>query len=118
MAVNNSGRKMRIGVVCLLVAATALSACARNRKDAVSFNGFFFQSRAEKVSKEERDHFTVTVKKVSQDFDGAKEAGRHAGVSYCIAQYGTSKIDWVFGPDDEGIIPSDDEINFEGYCRP
>ncbi|MEP2532830.1 hypothetical protein [Shimia sp.] len=109
---------VRASVVCLLGVTLALSACNRRKKDDVSFNGVHFKSHAEKVSKEERDRFTVEVQKVSQNFDGAREAGRYAGTKYCIKEYGTSTIEWAIGPDTETIIPVDDMITLEGYCRP
>ena len=109
---------VRGSIVCLLAATLVLTACNRRKKDDVSFEGFYFKSRAEKVSKEERDHFVAEVLNANQSLDGAREAGRHAGVSYCIKEYGTSTIDWVIGPDAESIIPVDDRIKLEGYCRP
>ncbi|WP_435137997.1 hypothetical protein [Pseudopelagicola sp. nBUS_19] len=106
------------GIVCLLSVGLVLSACDRRRKDVVSFDGLYFNSRAVRVSKEEREHFTVEVRKANQSLAGAREAGRHSGISYCIKQYGTSTIDWVVGPDEETLIPVDDQIRLEGYCRP
>ena len=111
-------RTARGGVVLLLGAALALSACGKRKEDKVSFNGKYFASKATKVSKEERDHFIVEVRRAFQDLEAAKEAGRYEAIRYCIKEYGTSKMDWVIGPDSENIVPSDDMITLEGYCRP
>ena len=102
----------------LICAALGLAGCAKTKKDDITFGGFTFASRAEKVSKEERDHFIVEVRRATQDLNAAREAGRYQATKYCIEQYGTSKIDWVTGPETENIVPVDGMIRMEGYCRP
>ncbi len=64
------------------------------------------------------DGFYVSVKKATQSLAGAREAGAYAGTKYCIKEYGTSTIEWVVGPETENIVPVDDKIRLEGYCRP
>ena len=108
----------RAGIVCLLAATLVLSACGNRKEDQVAFNGIYFSSKADRVSKEERDHFRVQVKKATQDLGAAREAGRYAATRYCIEQYGTSSIEWVIGPDSESIVPVDGVIQLEGYCQP
>ena len=50
--------------------------------------------------------------------EGARQGGGDEAGKYCIKEYGTSKMDWVIGPETETIIPVDDKIRLEGYCRP
>ncbi len=104
-------------LILLTCAALALTACNK-RKDAVLFEGLYFPAKTQRVSKEARDHFTVSVKDANQNLNAAREAGRYEGIKYCINEYGTSKIDWAVGPETETIIPVDSEIQFQGVCNP
>lgn len=121
----NSQRLSPASIAVLLVAATALSACGegfrdsfRNKRTSVAFDGFVFKAKAKEVSKDARDHFTVSVSRVNQSLNGARQAGAHEAVKYCISEYGTSNVEWVVGPENEGLIPVDDKIQLEGFCRP
>ncbi|MGR3712103.1 MAG: hypothetical protein ACU0A6_03160 [Shimia sp.] len=105
-------------LILLMCASVALTACSRRKDDQFAFNDIVFKSTADKVSKEERDHFEVHVKGANQDLAAARDAGRYAGTRYCIQEYGTSRMDWVIGPDAENTIPVDGVLRLEGYCRP
>ncbi|MCP4820539.1 MAG: hypothetical protein GY883_15205 [Shimia sp.] len=105
-------------LILMTCAALALTACNRKKDDQFAFNGIYFNSKADKVSKEERDHFVSVVKGANQDLEAAREAGRYAATRYCIAEYGTSRMEWVIGPENENVVPVDDTLTFEGYCRP
>jgi len=118
-------RKTPAIIVGLLIAATALSGCSGNwrasfksNRERVTFEGYEYKAKAKQVSKEERDHFEVVVSRANQSLIGARQAGGYEAVKYCIKEYGTSKMDWVIGPETETIIPVDDKIRLEGYCRP
>lgn len=118
-------RKTPAIITGLLIATTALSACGDNwrasfksKRERVLFEGYQYKAKANKVSKEERDHFEVVVSRANQNLTGARQAGGFEAVKYCIKEYGTSKMDWVIGPETETIIPVDDKIRLEGYCRP
>ena len=103
--------------VCLVV---AVSGCERmGKKDELSFNGINFRSKAKMVDKKDRSHFTVNVDKATQSIEGAREAGRHAAVTYCIENYGSSSIDWVHGPDvePENLRMIEDDLYLEGVCN-
>lgn len=103
----------------LICAGLALAACTnRNKDDQFAFNGIHFQSKSDKVSKDVRERFYVNVKRANQDLAAAREAGRYEGTRYCIAEYGTSRIDWVVGPENEATVPVDDVLRLEGICRP
>ncbi|MGR3635179.1 MAG: hypothetical protein ACU0BK_04555 [Shimia sp.] len=115
----SKAKATRVATGVVLCAALALTACTnRNKDDQFAFNGIYFQSKADKVSKEQRDHFESIVKRANQDLAAAREAGRYAGTRYCIAEYGTSRIDWIVGPDNEAVVPVDDTLRLEGICRP
>ena len=103
--------------MCLVV---AVSGCERMaKKDELSFNGINFRSKAKMVDKKDRSHFTVNVDKATQSIEGAREAGRHAAVTYCIENYGSSSIDWVHGPDvePEKLRMIEDDLYLEGVCK-
>ena len=125
MTVFTSQRTAPASIAFLLIAATVLSACGgglgntfRSKKEKVTFEGYQFKAKSKQVSKEQRQHFEVVVSRANQSLTGARQAGAHEAVRYCIKEYGTSKMDWVIGPEAENIIPVDDKIRLEGYCRP
>ncbi len=106
----------KLMVMMVLVAVTALAGCQRN-KDRILFDGKFFRTKIGKVDGQ-RDVFTVTVRDVSQSPEGALSAGRFAGVSYCVKNYGSSDIDWAVGPDTppEQLRIVDNTLVFQGTC--
>lgn len=86
----------------------------------VAFDGVQFRASV-KRSEESRAHFNVVVQKAAQSITGAREAGRYQATRYCIAQYGTSKIDWISGPDaEDGALRMSDDgaLLLEGVCTP
>jgi len=106
-------------LILVTCAGLALTACTnRNKDDQFAFNGIHFQSKSDQVSKDARDRFFVNVKGANQDLAAAREAGRYEGTRYCIAEYGTSRIEWVVGPENEATVPVDDVLRLEGICRP
>ncbi|MEY8838475.1 hypothetical protein AB9K41_05510 [Cribrihabitans sp. XS_ASV171] len=114
-------RVMKAMVMLAAAAALALSAgCAREgRKDRILFDGLYFPSKAQAVDKKvSLADFTVTVQDAAQSLDGAREAGRHEGTRYCIETYGTSRIDWVVGPDSDAsqLRIADGKLIFRGTC--
>ncbi len=111
------GSKVAIILMC---SALALVACGKKKADErISFDGHHFNAKAKRVDKKDYGHFTVQVRPVSQSLDGARAAGSHQGVRYCIETYGTSDILWVVGPDTDpaSLIISSDTLNFEGNCK-
>lgn len=103
--------------VLALLAVAALAAC-ESREDRVLFDGIYFRSKAAKIDKDQPQSFTVTVNGFSQSADGAREAGRYEGTKYCIANYGTSNIEWSQGPDDEQLAVDGDKLVLAGTCKP
>ncbi|KIN64694.1 hypothetical protein Z946_3586 [Sulfitobacter noctilucicola] len=99
-----------------LLAIGVLGGCA-NSKNRLAFDGQYFRTKVAKVDGQ-RDIFTVRIRDVSRSLDGAREAGRHAGVSYCVKNYGDSDITWSVGPDTppEQLQISDDTLVFQGIC--
>lgn len=102
-----------------LVAALLLTACAERRADRVAFDGVFFRSNASKVDRQ-RDQFEISVSPVSSSLEGAREAGRFEATRYCIAEFGSSDIDWIDGPDaEDGTLRiSGDKLLLRGTCTP
>ncbi|MEX0281664.1 MAG: hypothetical protein AB3N13_10825 [Arenibacterium sp.] len=98
--------------------ALVLAGCANN-ENRVAYDGFFFKARAKEVD-EDRSRFVVTVFKVSQTIQGAREAGAHEATRYCIENFGTSRIAWIVPPDTplENLAIVDDTVAFEGECNP
>lgn len=101
-----------------LTSILTLAACGLN-ENRPTFDGKLFRAKLSKVDKQ-RDQFSVTVSPVSQSLDGAREAGRYEATKHCIAQFGTSDIVWVNGPDgEEGtLIVTDDKLQLRGACKP
>ena len=120
-SISMSGRKGRLvlaGLICAVVVTTGCS--GQKRENRMLFNGYYFPVKAKAIDKKvSLADFTVTVDKASQSPDDAREAGRHGGTVYCIANYGTSEIEWSLGPDSDPaqLRIVDDKFTFSGTCQ-
>jgi outer membrane murein-binding lipoprotein Lpp len=106
--------KMTLGAA--IIAAIVVTGCADPSRQ-LRFDGQYFRTKVSKVDKQQ-DVFTVRIRDVARSLEGAREAGRHAGNSYCIQNYGSSKIDWAVGPDTppETLQIEDNTLIFQGVC--
>jgi hypothetical protein len=95
-----------------------LTGC-QSSEDRLAFDGFYFKAKAADID-DDRSRFTVTVFKVSQTLQGAREAGAYEATRYCIENFGTSRIAWVAPPDApaESLTIVDDTLTFQGECNP
>ena len=100
----------------LMVSILVLSACSDKDKR-VYFNGKYYPTKAKKV-KGDRERFVVKVRKSAQGLDGAREAGRHGGIKYCVETFGYSEIDWENGPDAEDgrLLIDGGNLILKGRC--
>ncbi|MFK7838170.1 MAG: hypothetical protein AB8B60_18315 [Sulfitobacter sp.] len=100
----------------LIVMAAVLAGCT-DSKNRLAFDGHFFRAKVAKVDGQ-RDVFTVRIRDVAQSLDGARQAGGHEGITYCVENYGSSKIDWSVGPDTppEELRIVDNTLVFQGVC--
>jgi hypothetical protein len=98
--------------------AAGLAACTP-KDDRVTFDGLYFKTKSHKID-DDLSRFTVEVDRVSQSLDAAREAGGYEGTRYCIANFGTSRIDWVVGPDTPAAALQvvKDTMVFQGECNP
>lgn len=102
-----------------LVAAVALVAGCNKKDNRVLFGGLYFKAKAAPIDKKKTlAEFTVSVKDVSQSLENARAAGGYEGTRYCIANFGTSRIDWVVGPETEPqkLAIDKDTLTFQGRC--
>ena len=106
-------------VILTVLGLALLAGCSRD-DDRILFDGQAFRGKAKHIERDDRRSFTATVSPVSASVDGAREAGRFEGVKYCIQQYGTSRIAWATGPDDDPQTWSIDRdtVTFTGRCKP
>lgn len=100
-----------------LIAALALSGCVERSKR-VLFDGQYYPTREKGVDRQDRKAFQITVRRVEQGIDGAREAGRHGASKYCIKNFGTSQVEWERGPDDaaETLQVSNGTLLLTGRC--
>ena len=107
---------MKLISITVVLACVALAGCT-DSKNRLAFDGQYFRTKVSKVDKQ-RDVFTVRIRDVARSLDGAREAGRHAGVSYCVENFGSSKIDWSVGPDTPPgeLRVVDNTLVFQGVC--
>ena len=107
---------MKTGLLIAALGLALLAGCSNN-KNRIAFDGHFYRTKVGKVEGE-RHVFEVRVRDVSQSLAGAREAGRHAGVSYCVENYGSSEIEWILGPDTpaEALRIADNTLFFQGVC--
>lgn len=103
-------------VSLFIVAALMVGACT-DSKNRIAFDGQYFRTKVSKVDGQ-RDVFTVTVRDVAKSLDGARAAGRHEGIAYCVENFGSSDIDWTVGPETapEALQIIDNTIQFQGVC--
>lgn len=108
-------------VFCALTILVGLAACGQRNKNQPAFDGFLFKTKTSSVDKKvSLADFSATVFDASASLDGAREAGRYEGTKYCIANYGSSNVDWVIGPDSDPsqLTLVDNAITFRGRCDP
>ncbi|HEY9039850.1 MAG TPA: hypothetical protein VIN05_13010 [Roseovarius sp.] len=107
---------IRAMTLTALAAALALTACGKPG-ERVRFDGNYYPAKLSK-SGERREEFVVTVSDVAQGIEGAREAGRFAGTSYCIEIVGDSDITWQrgYGPDDGRAITENGNLILRGSC--
>ncbi|WP_264213087.1 hypothetical protein [Leisingera thetidis] len=109
--------------VALLAAAALVSACGSSvtNKNRPLYDGVPFKAKAKPVDKKtDRAVFQVEIKGADRSAKGAREAAAHAGTTYCVVNYGSSKIDWVNDPADTEVqlTLTDGRAVFQGTCTP
>lgn len=110
-------RKQRAHRLILpLTVLLVLGACAE-QSGKTYFDGKYYPAKGKAV-KGDRERFVVSVRKAGQGIDGAREAGRHAGVTYCIENFGLSDIIWEKGPDAEDgtLVVEGGNLVLTGKC--
>lgn len=93
-----------------------LAGCSDPDKQ-VLFDGQQFNGRL-KADKEDKRNFVASAGPVSQSLDGAREAARFEGTTYCIRRYGRSDIEWVASPEAEATALNivEDVLTVQGRC--
>lgn len=106
---------MKYALTVLTVSAL-LAGCA-NDSERVAFDGQYFSTKLRKVDGQ-RDVFQVTVKDAGKSIDGARAAARYEAVKYCVGTYGSSDIEWTFGPDAPAgsLRLEGGALTFQGRC--
>ena len=114
-----TGRSFRTGTFATLTALLLVSACGAREEDRIAFDGIYFAARTATLGDDLAD-FTTTIEGVSAGVHAALEAGRYEGTKYCIANYGTSDIEWSVGPETEpeNLVITEDTITLQGRCDP
>ena len=101
----------------MAIASVVLLAACTEKDKRVYFDGNYYPTKAKKV-KGDRESFVVSVRKTAQGIDGAREAGRHGGIRYCVETFGYSEIDWITGPDDANAATgAKGNLVLKGRCR-
>lgn len=108
---------MKTFSVGILLALGVLAGCT-DSKNRIAFDGQYFRTKVQKVDGQ-REVFTVRIRDVARSLDGAREAGRHAGISHCVDNFGSSDIAWGVGPDTppETLSIEDNTLIFSGVCE-
>lgn len=102
--------------IAAVIGLGILAGC-NDKKDQMTFDGHYFRTKVAKVDKQ-RHVFTVRIRDVAQSLDGARMAGHHEGVAYCVENYGSSDIAWDVGPDTpvDQLQIVDNTLVFQGVC--
>ncbi len=108
-----TGMRIMAGV---LAAVLALGACTKPGEREL-FDGKFYPAKAKKDG-DRRENFSVSVRRVGQGIEGARKAGRHAGIRYCVETFGDSAITWKPGsdPDAATVVTEGDSLTLRGSC--
>lgn len=106
---------MRYLVFISVIAVLLVPGCGP-RDDDLAFDGNFYRTRLNDT--DARHKFVVTASPVSASLLGAREAARYEATVFCVNNYGSSKINWVVGPDDpdEAMPIEDDTLTLQGAC--
>jgi len=98
-------------------AALAVLAGCSDPTKLVLFDGQQFVGRL-KADKDDKRNFVATSAPVSRSLEGAREAARFEGTSYCVRKYGRSDIEWSVSPEAEATELSivDDVLTVQGRC--
>ena len=108
--------KMTRNFAIVLLCAALVSGCT-DSENRLAFDGHYFRTKVSKVDRQ-RDEFVVSVRDVAKSFTGARAAALHAGNAYCVGTDGSSKIDWVVGPDTpaSALRLADNTLVYRGTC--
>ncbi|MCF6430099.1 MULTISPECIES: hypothetical protein [unclassified Leisingera] len=114
--------RMALPVACLAVAAL-VTACGSSttNKNRELYDGIPFKAKAKPVDKKvNRADFSIEIKGADRSVTGARAAAAHAGTTYCVVNYGSSKIDWAVDPADQDtqLTLTDGKAVFQGTCTP
>ncbi|PVA11870.1 hypothetical protein DC366_02740 [Pelagivirga sediminicola] len=103
-------------MIAALCAALALTACGK-AGERVRFDGNYYPAKLSQ-SGERREDFVVTVSDAAQGINGAREAGRFEGTTYCVETYGDSSINWQpgYGPEDGRALTGNGSLLLRGSC--
>ncbi|MEM6308952.1 MAG: hypothetical protein AAF754_02790 [Pseudomonadota bacterium] len=106
---------MRAVILGLAVCAGVMG-CSRD-KNVYAFDDVIFKASAKKDG-ETRANFTATAAPASSSVAGALQSAEYQGIRYCVNNYGTSDINWSFGPDQdlETYAPQNDTVVLTGTC--
>ncbi|MFW8637166.1 hypothetical protein [Cribrihabitans pelagius] len=115
-----AGARRLLPALCL-AAAAALTACGAVTEGRTTYDGVAFRAKAKPVDKRtSRAAFSVTIRNANRSLTGARLAADHAGTTYCVVNYGSSRIDWRADPRDETapLALSGSNAVFWGTCDP
>lgn len=106
---------IRTAIISALSCAV-LAGCS-DPSDAVLFDGQQFAGSL-KADEADKRSFTASVSPVSASLEGAREAARYEGTTYCVRNYGRSDIDWAASPEAETIALNivEDTLTVQGRC--
>jgi len=109
----------------LLSLVLAVVACTNREGRRITFDGIAFRTTAQAVDRRVTlEAFVVEVRDAAAALDAARAAANYEGIKYCIAQYGTSRIDWVVDPSDTSsdtearLTMTDGDLRVQGRCDP
>lgn len=106
-----------IGRAIISAACVGLLVGCSDPAKQVLFEGMHFNGRLQ-VDNEDKRSFVASASPVSQSLDGAREAARFEGTTYCVRKYGRSDIDWSASPEAEASALNivEDTLVVQGRC--
>jgi hypothetical protein len=103
-------------LVTAVVVLTVVAGCSSSRDDLIAFDGQYFRTNLNRG--DDPRMFAVSARPVSASLEGARQAAQYEAFTYCINEYGSSKIRWMVGPQQDPSTYSvvDDTLTLRGVC--
>lgn len=111
------GARAYRGAGLILLCAVLVAGCTK-REERVLFDGKYYPAKV-RAERGDRRVFTASVGRAGRGVEGARKAAVHEATRHCIANFGTSTIEWKGareGQEGPVFTRSGDRVSVSGTC--